>query len=61
MAKKTLTGPQIVNQLRFKPGWIKDPAPTFRRLLDRDSLKQVAQAKADLRDQINGIVKKSQG
>jgi hypothetical protein len=61
MAKRSLTASQINSQLKFKPGWIKDPAPTFRKLLDRESLKQVAQAKAAFVKQINEIVKTRQG
>jgi hypothetical protein len=61
MAKKPLTVTQINSQLKFRPGWIKDPAPVFRRLLDRESLKQVSQAKAAFVKQINTIVKNRQG
>jgi hypothetical protein len=61
MAKKALTTAQINSLLRFKPGWIKDPVPIFRRFLDRASLNRVAQAKNDLRKQINSIVKNRQG
>ena len=61
MAKRPLTATQINSLLKFKIDWIKDPVPVFRRYLDRASLKQVAQAKADFGKQINSIVKNRQG
>jgi len=60
MSKRPLTVTQINSKLKFRPGWIKDPVPDFRRLLDRSSLKQVTQAKAAFVKQINNIVKNRQ-
>jgi len=61
MAKRTLTTAQINKLLKFKPGWIKDPVPTFRQHLDPGSFKQVARAKGNFRKEIERIVKNRQG
>jgi hypothetical protein len=61
MPKKALTPTQINNLLKFKIDWIKDPVPVFRQHLDKATLKQIAQAKAEFGKQINTIVKNRQG
>lgn len=61
MPKKPLTPTQINKVLKFKIDWIKDPVPVFRQHLDRDTLKQIAQAKKDFGKQIDTIVKNRQG
>lgn len=57
MARKPLTPAQINSLLKFKIDWIKDPVPEFRKHLDRDSLRQIAQAKKEFGEQINAIVR----
>jgi hypothetical protein len=54
---KSPTAAQINKVLRFRPEWIKDPVPTFRKFLDRASLKQVKSAKAAFTKEIKAIVK----
>jgi len=61
MPKKALTPTQINQLLKFKIDWIKDPVPIFRQHLDRDTLKQIAQAKKEFGQQIDTIVKNRQG
>jgi hypothetical protein len=60
MPKKALTPTQINQLLKFKIDWIKDPVPIFRQHLDRDTLKQIAQAKKEFGIQIDTIVKNRQ-
>ena len=61
MPKKPLTPAQINDMLKFDPAWFKDPATLFRQHLDRDTLKQIEQAKIEFGKQINTIVKNRQG
>lgn len=61
MPKKPLTPTQINKVLKFKIDWIKDPVPVFRQHLDRDTLRQIAQAKKEFGKQIDTIVKNRQG
>ena len=61
MPKKPLTPTQINKVLKFKIDWIRDPVPIFRQHLDRDRLKQIAQAKKEFGKQIDTIVKNRQG
>jgi len=61
MPKKALTPTQINQLLKFKIDWIKDPVLIFRQHLDRDTLKQIAQAKKEFGMQIDTIVKNRQG
>jgi len=61
MPKKPLTPTQINKVLKFKIDWIKDPVPVFRQHLDRDTLKQIAQAKKEFGKQVDTIVKTRQG
>ena len=57
---KSPTPAQINKLLRFRPEWIKDPVPTFRKFLDRASLKQVNQAKAAFTKEVKAIVRNRQ-
>jgi hypothetical protein len=57
MAQKPLTPAQINKLLKFKIDWIKDPAPVFRRNLNNDTLRQIAQAKTRFGKEIDAIVK----
>ena len=54
----TKKAPATLNSiLSFRPGWIKDPAPIFRRFLNPEVLRELDMAKREFTDRINGILR----